>query len=149
MLSDNKYYSITPASPIERRNTLFLIIALLLLGLLNIYFAPIKYFLNDVAGINSPNGCPLLTFTGIPCPFCGTGRVFSCITDLYLLKSLYYNPMGLLFFIILGFAFSILLFVNFKKKKLVLKKPATRLWYIPVLFLLLMWLLNILFGHHY
>ncbi len=148
-LSENKYYSIAPAAPVERRNTLLLIIAILLIGLLNIYFAPIKYFLNDVAGFNSPNGCPLLTFTGIPCPFCGTGRVFSCITDLYLLKSFYYNPLGLLFYIIFGFSLGVILVLSIKKKKVVLKKPAIRLWYIPVLFLVIMWVLNILYGHHY
>lgn len=126
-----------------------MLVGLLLIGLLNIYFAPLKSFLNNVVGIESINGCPLLTFTGIPCPFCGTGRVFSCITDLHFEQTFYYNPLGLAFYIIFGYFYFTVLLLAFFKKKLILKKPALKLWYIPVIFLLLMWVLNILFGHHH
>ena len=148
-MSTNKYYSISETTPQQSRNTIFLLIGLLLIGLLNIYFAPLKSFLNNVVGVNSVNGCPLLTFTGIPCPFCGTGRVFSCITDLHFAESFYYNPLGLAFYIIFGFFYFTVLVLAFLKRKLVLKKPALKLWYIPVAFLMLMWILNILFGHHH
>lgn len=151
---NNKYFSIVQTTSHQSKKTIVLLIAVLLIGLLNVYFAPIKYFLNDVIGVQSVNGCPLLTFTGAPCPFCGTGRVFSCITDIpkglhYLSLSFYYNPMGLLFYIIFGFFYFTVLLLAFMKKKIVLKKSAIRLWYIPVIFLILMWVLNILYGHHH
>lgn len=154
MPSSNKFYSIETSSPQQSKKTILLLVVLLLFGLLNIYFAPLKTFLNDVVGVQSVNGCPLLTFTGVPCPFCGTGRVFSCITDIpkglqYLTQSFYYNPLGLLFYIIFGFFYITVLLLAFMKKKIVLKKSAIRLWYIPVIFLLLMWVLNILYGHHH
>ena len=150
----NKYFSISQATPQQSRKTIYILLLLMVLGLINVYFAPLKSFLNDVAGVESVNGCPLLTFTGVPCPFCGTGRVFSCITGLpkgwhYLTLSFYYNPLGLIFYIIFGFFFFTVLFLAILKKKIVLKKPALKLWYIPVLFLVLMWILNILYGHHH
>jgi len=148
-LFDNKYFSITTTTPQQSRKTIYILLLLMALGLVNVYFAPLKSFLNEVSGVESVNGCPLLTFTGIPCPFCGTGRVFSCITDLHFAESFYYNPLGLIFYIIFGFFFFTVFFLALVKKKITLKKPALKLWYIPVLFLVLMWILNILYGHHH
>ena len=145
----NKYYSIEAASAKESRNTLLILAGIIAFGLINIYFAPVKYLFINILNIQSINGCPLLTFAGIPCPFCGMGRVFSCLTDLYIARSFYYNPMGLVFYIALGFTFSIILVLSLIKKKIVLKKPAERFWYIPVLFIVLMWILNILYGHQH
>lgn len=153
-MSNNKYFSISQTTPLQSRKTIYILLLIMVLGLINVYFAPLKSFLNEVAGVESVNGCPLFTFTGVPCPFCGTGRVFSCITDLpkgwhYLTLSFYYNPLGLIFYIIFGFFFFTVLFLAMQKKKIVLNKPALKLWYIPVLFLVLMWILNILYGHHH
>jgi Protein of unknown function (DUF2752) len=144
-----KYFQILPASETESRNTLILIIGLILLGLVNIYFAPIKLFLNDVLGVESINGCPLLTFTGVPCPFCGTGRVFDSVLGMNILGSFYYNPLGLVFYMILGLVFSLGIVLAIMKKKFVLTESGYRLWFIPVGFLVIMWILNILFGHHH
>ncbi len=122
---------------------------MLLLGLLNVYFAPIKLFLNDVIGVESVNGCPLLTFTGVPCPFCGTGRVFDSAISLHMFESFYYNPLGLIFYLITGLIFTLIIILALMKRKIVLSNSAYRLWYIPAGFLLIMWILNILFGHHH
>lgn len=146
---NNKYYSITAITHQQNIRIFFILFLILLLGLLNVYFAPIKYFLNEIAGVKSVNGCPLLTFTGIPCPLCGTGRVFSCITDLHFAESFYYNPLGLPFYIIFGFFYFSVLFLALQKKKIQFHKPALKLWYTPVIFLALMWILNIFYGHHH
>ena len=145
----NKYIQILPASEAESRDTLILVIILILLGLLNVYFAPIKLFLNDVLGVESINGCPLLTFTGVPCPFCGTGRVFDSVLSMNILGSFYYNPLGLIFYITLGFVFALSIVLALTKKKIVITKSGYRLWFIPVGFFVIMWILNILFGHHH
>ncbi len=149
MFTDNKLYSIIENTPQQAKRAIYILLLLFILGLVNVYFAPLKVFLNDVVGIESINGCPLLTFTGVPCPFCGTGRVFSCITDFHFAKSFYYNPLGLVFYIIIGFFFFTVLTLALFKRKIVLKKAAYKLWYIPVIFLILMWVLNILYGHHH
>lgn len=120
-----------------------------MIGLVNVYFNPLEYFFTELFGIPSVNGCPLFTFTGVPCPMCGLGRVFSCITDLHFMESLYYNPLGLVFYIILALVLGLLTILNVLGKKITLKKPAMKLWYIPVLFVLIMWLLNIFYGHHH
>lgn len=145
----NKYFSVEPASGSQSRNTLLTLLVIFIVGLLAVYINPTELFINDVLGIPSVNGCPLLTFANIPCPMCGMGRVFSCITDLYVAKSFYYNPLGLVFYLIIGFIFCVVLVLSLRKKRLILKKPAQSLWYIPVLFLLVMWILNILYGHHH
>src|SRR4030095_3631147 len=115
----------------------------------SVYINPLEPFFNNVLGIPSVNGCPLLTFAGVPCPMCGMGRVFSCITDFHIAESFYYNPLGLVFYLILLSVFCILSVLSIRKKKLILKKPAQKLWYMPALFLVIMWILNILYGHHH
>lgn len=145
----NKYFDIVPASARETKNTLFILLAVISSCLLFVYLNPLEPFFNKVLGIESVNGCPLLTFTNIPCPFCGMGRVFSCMTDLYIAQSFHYNPLGLLFYIIAGFIFAAITVITLRKKKIVLKKDGQKLWYLPVLFIVLMWILNILYGHHH
>lgn len=148
MLSENKFYKIEPASK-NYRNKLFSVVFIIsALSLIYIYFSPIKFFFNNVLNIPSENGCPLLTFTRIPCPFCGSGRVFSAITDFKFLDTFYFNPLGLFFYFFTAIILFFIITLALINKKLVLKKPALKLWYIPVLFISLMWLLNILFGHH-
>jgi hypothetical protein len=149
MLSKGKYFSIEPASPKESRNTILILLAILVTGFMNVYFVPLKYFFNNVAGIESVNGCPLLTLTGVPCPLCGVGRIFSGLMHFQFAGVFYYNPLGLVFLIMSGFVFSVILILSLGKKKIVLTKPAQKLWYIPVLFIILMWVLNILYGHHH
>lgn len=149
MLQSNKFFSIEPATASSTRNTLWLLLAIAAVGLLNIYLNPLEHFFNDVLNIPSVNGCPLYTFTQVPCPMCGMGRVFSCMTDFYILKSFYYNPLGLVFYLIFGFIYMIIFFLSLRRKKVVLKPAGVKLWYIPVLFLIVMWVLNIIFGHHH
>lgn len=117
------------------------------MGLAAVYFSPIEELML-LAGIKTVNGCPLYTFAGIACPFCGMGRSFSCLTDFYIARSFYYNPMGLIFYFLTGLISLLIFIMAIKKRKLVLKEPAKRLWYLSILFFAVMWVLNILFGHH-
>lgn len=149
LFTENKYYSVVPATSSQSRNTLLVLAGILASGLLFVYLNPFEPFFNDVLGIESVNGCPLFTFTGVPCPMCGMGRVFSCLTDFYIAESFYYNPLGLIFYIILALVLTVIFALSIRKKRLLLKKPAQKLWYIPVMFVLIMWILNILFGHHH
>ncbi|MCC6866448.1 MAG: DUF2752 domain-containing protein [Ignavibacteria bacterium] len=145
----NKYFSIIPAAPRQASSIIYVMLLLLVFSLINVYFSPTKLIFNDVAGINSVNGCPLFTFTGIPCPLCGEGRVFTSLTRFQFTETFYYNPLGLVFYIISGFIFFTILILAIKKKMIQFHKPAIKLWYIPVLFLIIMWVLNILYGHHH
>jgi hypothetical protein len=146
-MPDNKFFSVQPVLARESRNIFFTVTALILFGVLSVYFSPSEFLFN-LLGIQTINGCPLLTFTGIPCPFCGMGRVFSCMLDLYIARSFYYNPMGLIFYVITGIVLISILILSIFKKKVVLEKSAGKLIWVPVVFFILMWILNILFGHH-
>jgi hypothetical protein len=148
MLSSNKFYSVETAAASERKKILWILFIICAVGILNIYLNPLEHFFTDVIGIPSINGCPLYTFTNIPCPMCGMGRVFSCLTDLYISQSFYYNPLGLLFYVVFGSIFFVVLVLAIVNKRIVLRKAAYRLWYIPVGFLCIMWILNVLYGHH-
>lgn len=147
-MPDNRFYSVQDVSPGSASKIILIIFALIITGVLSVYFSPSE-FLFQVLGIPSINGCPLLTFTGIPCPFCGMGRVFSCMLDLYIARSFYYNPLGLFFYILSGSAIMYVLILAFKKKRIELKRPANKLLWVCLGFLVLMWVLNILYGHHH
>ena len=148
MLSPSKYFLVQQCSKKEARIIQFTIIFFIVFSLLNIYFNPYK-FIFELFNVHTVNGCPLLTFTGVPCPMCGMGRVFSCLTDFYIARSFYYNPLGLLFYLIMGFAVGAVLILSSKNKKIIITKAGFKLWYLPVLFLIIMWLMNILYGHHH
>ena len=79
---------------------------------------------------------------------CGMGRVFSCITSLKFTNAIYYNPLGLLCYLLMGLIIAPVHITVSEIKELRSIKPAQRLWYIPVSFLFIMWVLNILYGHH-
>ena len=148
MFRSNKFYTIESAHPAERSRIIWILLLIAGVGLLNVYLNPLEHFFTNVIGIPSINGCPLYTLTDIPCPMCGMGRVFSCLTDFYITQSFYYNPLGLAFYLVFGIIYFVILLLALFKKKVVLLKPAYRLWFIPTAFILLMWVLNILFGHH-
>ena len=145
---NNKFFSVQPASPDESKKIIFILFGIIALGLVIVYYSPFE-FIFTLLGYDNNNGCPMLIFTGIPCPFCGMGRVFSCITDLYIARSFTYNPLGLLFYILLGAYFSTTLWLAIQKKKIVYTARGKKLIWFPVIFIALMWILNILFGHHH
>ena len=147
MFSSNKFFKVQPCSKKEARYIQFVILFFIIFSLLNIYFNPYKYIF-ELFHVHSANGCPLLTFTGVPCPMCGMGRVFSCLTDFHISQSFYYNPLGLLFYLILGVITVTVFILSFKNKKIRFTKAGMKLWYIPVTFLIIIWILNILYGHH-
>ena len=147
MLS-NRYFTIENSTLREKWITISILFLIAFTGLFSIYFSPNEKLFH-LLNIPTVNGCPLLTLTDIPCPFCGMGRSFSCLTDFKFARSFYYNPMGMIFFVLAGSAFGIILILSILNKKIVFNKPGKKLWYIPVLFVLITWILNILYGHHH
>lgn len=145
---NNKFYSVQPVSPSESRKIILFLAGIFIFGLLTVYNAPFEFIFTSL-GYGENNGCPLLIFTGIPCPFCGMGRVFSCITDLYIARSFMYNPLGLLFYVLLGSYLAVTFYLAIRKQKIVYTEKGRKLIWIPVAFILLMWILNIFLGHHH
>jgi len=146
--SNNKYFHIADCSKATRKKIQFRIFALLVFLLLIIYLKP-AVFVMDSLGIANRNGCPMLTFTGAPCPFCGLGRSFSCLTDFNLAGAFGYNPSGPVIYILGGLVIIYLLILSFKNKTVVLTELTKRLWVVPIVLLVIMWVLNVVFGGHF
>jgi len=143
----DRYFSIEEADRKESGFVVIFVLSAIVFSLLSIYVSPFKH-LFEALHIHSVNGCPLYTLTGIPCPFCGMGRTFSAIIGLHFLEALFYNPLGILFYAISGFIGSYVVILAFSGRKIVIAVPARKLWYLPVLFIIIMWVMNILYGHH-
>jgi hypothetical protein len=148
MFNRGRCFSVREISPAESNRIILLLLILLVFSLLNIYFNPMKLIFRDILSVETINGCPLLTFAGIACPSCGLGRSFSCLTDLDLRGSIYRNPLSPVFFLISGFIYLVIFILALFRKKAVLSENLRRYWYIPVIFILVMWILNIFYGHH-
>jgi hypothetical protein len=99
-------------------------------------------------GIKTVNGCPLYTFTSIPCPFCGMGSLFKEIMRGDFSHLFYHNPMGIFFYFLFGAAIGFIAFLSLTKRKIVFTPKGRKLVWIPVVFFIIMWILNIFSGHH-
>lgn len=76
------------------------------------------------------------------------GRTLKDFVVLDFSNIFYYNPTAIFIFI---FALLIILFIivlAIFNYKLSLTNKLLKMWYIPVLILILIWVLNILYGHH-
>ncbi len=147
MPSSNKYFSVESCTPKESWRIRITVLLIILLSFLQTFFNPYE-LLFDHYGIQSSNGCPLLTLTGVPCPMCGMGRSLESIVHLHIGESFYYNPSGLFFFLFSGLAIMYVLILSLQNKTIKLNKSARKLWYIPLVLLIVIWALNILYGHH-
>ncbi|MCI0450159.1 MAG: DUF2752 domain-containing protein [Chlorobi bacterium] len=147
MLSSNRFYSVVQASTKESWKIALISLAIIGIGLMTVYFSPTE-FIFGLLGMETVNGCPLFTLAGVPCPLCGMGRVISSISDFHFARTFYYNPLGLIFLVIFNLLLFIILVLSLFMRKIVLTKTSAGLWYIPMLFVIIMWILNILYGHH-
>lgn len=123
------------------------LIAVCVLAFILIAYSPVE-MLFSYLGYQDTNGCTLYTFLGFPCPTCGMGRTLKDFVVLDFSNIFYYNPTAIFIFI---FALLIILFIivlAIFNYKLSLTNKLLKMWYIPVLILILIWVLNILYGHH-
>lgn len=143
----SKYFALESCDKKNLRKIQLFVLGLIVFSLGVVYLSP-NVFLFSLLGIETENACPLLTFTRIPCPMCGMGRSFSCLTDFHFAQSFYYNPSGLFLYLLSGVIFSSVLFFSLMKKRIVLTSEAKRLWYLPIVLIVIVWVLNIVWGHH-
>lgn len=143
------YFSITNISNGERIKIILILIVILAFILISVYFNPLKFIMNDVIGVKSPNGCPMLTFTNIPCPTCGMGRAFSCLIDGNIRGSIYRNPLFILFISVFILIYALIFTLALMKRKIVILEKSSRMWFIPFIFILIIWITNIMFGNHH
>jgi hypothetical protein len=92
--------------------------------------------------------CPFLTFTGIPCPFCGlTGSLLSLLRGDFA-QAFWHHPFGPIVWggiaLFVSCSFVLLLF----RRRVQLKIPGNHRTVLIAAMVLLVWMGNILFGHH-
>jgi hypothetical protein len=92
--------------------------------------------------------CLFLTATGVPCPFCGLTRSLLSLSQGELLKSFWYHPLGPVIWggMALFVLSSLILFVL--RRRVELRIPGDHRATSVVASVLLIWVVNILLGHH-
>jgi hypothetical protein len=146
-MTSGKYFSVEKCDvKTARRIQLWIICTIVIITVL-ITYSPMEYLFHYL-GYRDSNGCPLLTLTGIPCPMCGMGRSFWALVTMNINDVFYYNPSGAFVYLFSGFALVYMLILSLFRYRLRLKDPLLKLWYIPVALLAIVWVLNILYGHH-
>ena len=146
-MQPGRYFIFEKCSPQISRKILFTVIGLCIIFALLILYSPFE-ILFRYFGYTDSNGCTLYTLTRVPCPACGMGHSLRAIISSDTAHWFYYNPSApvlyLLAFGSIGFVF-VLAFFDYKIKP----TPALlKFWYIAVILLIVVWVLNILFGHH-
>lgn len=135
-------------NPGEARNIRLILLGFIIFGIISVKFYPLdllKVFLPDI--FRKESSCIMLNVFGIPCPFCGMSHAFYEFIDFNFAKSIYYNPSSVIFFSFLGMlclSIFVLSLFNYKISFDFSRKTLLA----SVLVLLVIWVLNICFGHH-
>lgn len=123
------------------------VIGFSVISFIAITFSPFEYLFKYL-GYKDSNGCPLLTFAGVPCPMCGMGRSLWTIIEPGPHNVFYYNPSALFLFILSAIIIASIFILSLFRYKIKFGKSLLKLWYIPVLLLIVVWAVNIFYGHH-
>ena len=123
------------------------LLAVCAIGFVLVAYSPVE-ILFSYFGYRDTNGCTLYTFLGFPCPTCGMGRSLKAFAVLDFSEMFYYNPSAVFVFAFVFLAAAIIFLLAVFKYRIRLTTKLLKLWYIPVLLLIIVWVLNILYGHH-
>lgn len=142
-----RFLTLEKVSLKEARNIRWILLGFFCFGLISVVFYPLDLFkLIFPSVFRNESACIMLNVFGIPCPFCGMSHAFFEFINLNFVKSVYYNPSSVIFFSFLGI-FSLSIFVlSLYNYKLSLKFNRKTLL-ASILVLLIIWILNIFFGH--
>lgn len=146
-----KFIKIKKISSKDAWKLRWIVLGFIVLAILSLKFSPLEILHNAYPQFflfkDKETSCVMLNLFNIPCPFCGMSRAFYEIMNLNFSDSIYYNPFSVIFFTFLAILtlsiFTLSLFnykilINFNRKTL----------FFSVMILLIMWTLNIFFGHH-
>ena len=143
----SKYFTFEKCSIRARLKILLWLFVLTGLFILFTIYSPTEYLFHYL-GYEETNGCILLTLAGVPCPMCGLGRSFPALLELNIGRMIYYNPSSVVFYAAAILLFMAVLVSSIAGYKIVVHKPLLKLWYIAVLILMVVWILNIVLGNH-
>ena len=142
-----KFLTINKVGKSEARKIRLILAGFIIFTVLSVRFYPydilMKFFPDT---FRNESTCIILNVFNIPCPFCGMSHAFYEFINFNFMKSIYYNPMSVFFFSFSGliclsiFVLSLYNYkisVSFGRKSLILTG----------ILLIIMWVLNICFGH--
>ncbi len=146
-MPDKKFLSIERCGGADRKRVILWMTGIIASGIIFTAYSPFEYLFHQL-GYKDSNGCPLLTLAGVPCPLCGMGRSFWALVKLDTGHIFYYNPSGVFFFLISGVILGGVFMLAVFGYRIRLRARAWKLWYVFAGVIVLMWVLNIVYGHH-
>lgn len=146
-MRSNKFFELVKCTTAQAWKLRFWLIGLSVLLFFVILYTPFKPVLIYL-GYENTTGCPFYTLSGIPCPTCGMGRGLASIIHLDTAHIFYYNPSAIFLYAIAFLAFVSILGLSFFNYKVKLKQNILNLWPHFIILVSLIWILNIIFGHH-
>lgn len=125
-------------------------LGIIILGLLTVSFSILNLVREALrfTGMygNYESACIMLNIFGIPCAFCGLSRSFAALINFDLKTAIYFNPASL-FIYPLGFIIiSLIIVLSFFNYKVEITRKKPFLYAVITVFII-MWLINILYGH--
>lgn len=127
----------------------FILFGFIAVTLVSIFFTPsdlVAELFPDLFKYES--SCIMLNVAGIPCPFCGMSRAWKEFTKMNFTAAIHHNPSSIAFFIISGVTISgIFVLSLFNYRIRVTSTWKTFLMLTAVL--MIIWILNFLYGHHF
>ena len=143
-----RFLTLEKVSLKEARNIRWILLGFFCFGLITVIFYPLDLLkLIFPSVFKNESACIMLNVFGIPCPFCGMSHAFYEFINLNFVKSVYYNPSSVIFFSFLGI-FSLSIFVLSLYKYKLSYNFNSKTLFASILVLLVIWILNIFFGHH-
>jgi hypothetical protein len=142
----NKFFPVEKCSSKRSRRIQFAVLGFCVISVLLILYSPLEY-LFEYLGYKDTNGCTLYTLAGVPCPACGMGRSMEAILTFDTAHMFYYNPSAPVLYATAFVLLVIILGLSIFNYRIKISPAAYKFWYIPVILLLIVWALNILFGH--
>jgi hypothetical protein len=143
----SKLFQVQKCNPKTSRRIQFAVLGFCILSVLLILYSPFEY-LFEYLGYKNTNGCTLYTFAGIPCPACGMGRSMEAIFTFDTAHMFYYNPSAPVLYAIAFLLLIIIVGLSIFNYRIKISPAAYKLWYIPAILLVIVWALNMLWGHH-
>lgn len=127
-----------------------IILGIIVLGLLSVSFS----FLNLVRELlrftgmygNYESACIMLNLFGIPCAFCGLSRSFAALLNFDIQTAIYYNPLSIVVYPLGFIIIALIIVLSFFNYKIAIVHKKTFTYAVITVFII-MWSMNILYGH--
>lgn len=135
-------------SPEESDKLRFILFGFIAAATASVWFTPtdlIAELFPEVFKYES--SCIMLNVAGIPCPFCGMSRAWNEFTRFNFESSIYHNPSSVVFFIFSGTTVALIFVLSLFNYRIKLPGSGKTLMILSAV-LLIIWILNILYGHH-